>query len=173
EKKIDEQSLDKESIYTEEVRKRMSDAHIGKSLPEEQVKKMSAAIKANWEKRNAIRYEQEDIRCHAEGCQVVGKAKYKIINNIRYCVKHGLRVLATGNTELLPKKPIIMTEEIRRKISESKTGKNLGREPHNKAKLTQDQVDMILNDSRSIMELSKVMGIGRKIISRIRKEYNK
>lgn len=166
-------SLDKDQIYTPEVRQRMSEAHVGKTLPREQVKKMAAAIKANWDKRNAERYANEEIWCHADGCEVSGKVKYRIVNQVRYCVKHACRVLATGQTELLPRKPVEMTEEIRKKISLSKTGKNLGREPHNKAKLTHDQIQMIVNDPRSIMELSKAMNIGRKIICRIRKESRK
>ena len=84
-----------------------------------------------------------------------------------------MRLLRTGHTELLPKKPMIMTEEIRRKISESKKGKNLGRVPHNKVELTQEQIDIIISDPRSIMDLSQALNIGRKVISRIRKEYKK
>lgn len=166
-------TVNNEDIFTPEVRKKMSESHLGKSLPKEQVEKMSAAIKANWEKRNAERYATQDIRCHAEGCTVQGKAKYKIINNIRYCNKHGLRVLSTGSTELLPKKPVVITEEIRKKISESKKGKNLGKIPHNKVFLTEEQINFIINDSRSIMELSKLMNLGRKVISRIRNQYRK
>ena len=64
------------------------------------------------------------------------------------------------------------SEESKLKISLSKTGKNLGRVPHNKMFLTQDQINFIINDPRSIMELSAVMNVGRKVISRIRKEHS-
>ncbi len=164
-------SLDKDSIYTEEVRKKMSESHKGKKIPKEQLEKMAAGIKATWEKKAAIRYATEEIYCHADGCMVAGRAQYKIVNNVRYCNKHGSRLLRNGILEVLPKKPVLVTDETRKKISENRKGKGCGRIPHNKASLTQEQMDMIVNDSRSIMELSRVMGIGRKVICRIRKEY--
>jgi hypothetical protein len=160
-------SLQKDKIYTEEVRQRMSEAHIGKVQSREQIEKRIASIKLVKEKK----YLAEDIRCHAEGCQVAGKAKYAILNNVRYCELHGSRIKRNGHLDLLPKKPVIMTEEIRNKISESRKGKGLGREPHNKVNLTQEQIQLILNDSRSIMELSKSINLGRKVISRIRKQF--
>jgi hypothetical protein len=166
-------SLDKESIYTPELRKKMSESHKGKSLPREQVEKIIRSNKIIWEKKKEIRYLNEDIRCHADGCNIKGQAKYKIINNIRYCNKHGLRMLRTGQLELQPKKPIVMTDDIKNKISKSKIGKNLFRTPHNKIELTQDQINIIITDSRSIIKLSKELNIGRKVISRIRKQYNK
>ncbi len=166
-------SVDQNAIFTPEVRKKMSDSHKGKVLPREVVEKIVASGKITRLKISEERYQSEDIRCHADGCEVKGKAKYKIINDVRYCNKHGLRVLRNGQAELLPRKPVIMSQEIRDKISKSKTGKNLGREPHNKMNLTEEQINFIINDSRSIMELSKELNIGRKVIGRIRKEYRK
>jgi len=156
--------------YTPEKRKKMSEAHIGLKDSEETKQRKSESIKKNWDKRNADRFATGDIKCYAPGCEVSGKAKYKIINDIRYCNKHGLRVLYNGTTDLSPKKPIVITEETRKKISLSRTGKGLGRVPHNKATLTQEQINFIINDPRSILQLSKEMNIGRKIISRIRRE---
>lgn len=81
--------------YTEEIRKNMSEAHIGiKDSEETKQKKSESATKA-W----AERISYEGIKCSAPGCQVSGKAKYKIIQNVRYCNKHGLRMLRYGRLD--------------------------------------------------------------------------
>lgn len=83
--------------YTEEIRKNMSEAHIGiKDSEETKQKKSESAAKA-WEER--IDYSR---KCEAPGCDVAGKIKYKIINGIRYCNKHGLRMLRYNRLEVLP-----------------------------------------------------------------------
>lgn len=157
--------------YTPELRKKMSDAHKGKPLSADHKEKLLKAVRAAQNKRVEERYAKEDIRCQAPNCEVIGKAKYKIINGIRCCVKHGQRLKKTGSFELLPKKPVLVTDKTRKKISESRTGKGLGRVPHNKQILTEEQINFIINDPRSIMLLSEEMKIGRKVISRIRKDY--
>lgn len=74
--------------YTEEVRKNMSEAHIGiKDFKETKAKKSESAKEA-WDKR--IDYSR---KCETPGCEASGKIKYKIIDGIRYCNKHGLRKL--------------------------------------------------------------------------------
>ena len=82
--------------YTPEKRKNMSEAHIGIKDSEETKQKKSESAKEAWEKR--IDYSR---KCSAPGCQVSGKAKYKIINNIRYCNKHGLRMLRYNRLDTL------------------------------------------------------------------------
>lgn len=88
--------LDNPIEYTDEIRKNMSEAHKGKVIPEEQRKKMSEGIKKQWATR--IDYSR---KCEALGCEVSGKAKYKIIDGVRYCNKHGLRILRYGRLGLL------------------------------------------------------------------------
>lgn len=85
--------------YTPEIRQKMSESHLGKVLPEEQRQKMSESIKQNWAERNEIRFADGTIKCNAPGCEVIGKAKYKIIDGIRYCNKHGLRMLRYGRLD--------------------------------------------------------------------------
>ena len=82
--------------YTEELRRKMSEAHIGNQDSEETKKRKSESIQANWNKRNAERYASGEIKCSAPGCEVQGKAAYKLIEGIRYCNKHGLRLLRYG-----------------------------------------------------------------------------
>lgn len=81
-------ALDKEAIYTDEVRQHMSEAHVGIKDSEETKAKKSKSAKQAWEKR--IDYSR---KCSAPGCEASGKIKYKIIDGIRYCNKHGLRML--------------------------------------------------------------------------------
>jgi len=78
--------------YTEEIRQHMSEAHIGIKDSEETRQKKSESAKEAWEKR--IDYSR---KCEVPGCEVSGKAKYKIIDGVRYCNKHGLRMLRRGS----------------------------------------------------------------------------
>jgi group I intron endonuclease len=89
-------ALDKEAIYTAEVRQRMSEAHLGTKDSEETKQKKADSAKEAWEKR--IDYSR---KCEASGCEISGKVKYKIINGIRYCNKHGLRMLRYSRTDCL------------------------------------------------------------------------
>lgn len=82
--------------YTDEIRKHMSESHIGIKDSEETKQRKSKSSKEAWEKR--IDYSR---KCSVPGCDVFGKAKYKIINGIRYCNKHGLRMLRYGRIDCL------------------------------------------------------------------------
>ncbi len=83
--------------YTPEIRQKMSEVHIGKVIPEEQRQKMANSIKEQWK----IRGDYASKKCEAPGCEVSGKAKYKIINGARYCNKHGLRMLRYNRLNIL------------------------------------------------------------------------
>jgi len=83
--------------YTEEVRQRMSEAHIGNTDSEETKQKKSEKARLAWQ--NRISYE--GIKCSASGCCIEGKAKYKIIDGVRYCNKHGLRMLRYGRLDTI------------------------------------------------------------------------
>lgn len=87
--------------YTDEIRKRMSEAHLVRSAlglydSDETRQKKSDSAKEAWDKR--IDYSR---KCEAPGCDVSGKAKYKIIDGIRYCNKHGLRMLRYNRLDTL------------------------------------------------------------------------
>ena len=82
--------------YTPALRQKMSEAHLGIKDSEETKAKKSEAAKEAWEKR--IDYSR---KCEAPGCSVSGKVKYKIINGVRYCNMHGLRMLRYGRLESL------------------------------------------------------------------------
>lgn len=82
--------------YTPEIRQHMSDAHLGIQDSEKTKQRKAESAKEAWEER--IDYSRQ---CAAPGCEVHGKAKYKIINNIRYCNKHGLRMLRYGRLNSL------------------------------------------------------------------------
>jgi group I intron endonuclease len=82
--------------YTLEVRQHMSEAHLGIQDSEETKQRKSESAKQAWEKRM-----DHSRKCAAEGCEIQGKAKYKIIDGIRYCNKHGLRMLRYGRLSAL------------------------------------------------------------------------
>lgn len=83
--------------YTLELRQKMSEAHLGNTDTKETKQKKSQSAKDAWTQRA----NYDGIKCEAPNCEVIGKAKYKIINNIRYCNKHGLRVLRYGRIDYI------------------------------------------------------------------------
>ena len=94
-----QRSKDNDAIYTEEVRRRFSEAHIGiKDSEETKLKKSSKAALA-WEKRQATMLSSGELKCNAPECNVSGKitGKYYLVNNIRYCSKHAQRLKRTGS----------------------------------------------------------------------------
>jgi group I intron endonuclease len=90
--------------YTEEIRQHMSKAHIGLKDTEETKKRKSESIKKSWEKRHQNMIMSGELKCNAPGCNVSGIVSYLIVNNIRYCYKHGDRLKRTGFLELQQKK---------------------------------------------------------------------
>lgn len=87
--------------YTVELRKKMSESHKGVKQPEELVKKRVESIQKTLEKKRQILIDAGILKCSAPGCEISGKAKYKIINGIRYCNKHGLRMLRYNRLDTL------------------------------------------------------------------------
>lgn len=83
--------------YTEELKHKMSEAHLGLKDTEETKQKKSESAKAAWEER--VSYD--GIKCNAPNCEIEGKAKYKFIDGIRYCNKHGLRKLRYGRLDCI------------------------------------------------------------------------
>lgn len=81
--------------YTPELRKKMSESHIGIKDSEATKQNKSLSAKEAWEKR--INYDE--LKCHAPGCEVTGKHAYKIIDGVRYCNKHGLRLWRYGRLD--------------------------------------------------------------------------
>lgn len=152
--------------YTPEIRQRMSDAHIGIKDTEKTKQKKSQMIKAAWDERNAVRYIEEDIRCHAPGCEVSGKHHYIILDGIRYCSMHGQRLRKHGSFE---EKPRIAYNK-GKKISEATRQKMCGKTPANKIFFSEDDINKILNDPRSANKVAKDFGVSKRVIRRIRQE---
>lgn len=84
--------LEKPLEYTEELRHKMSESHIGHIDSDDTKNKKSESAKVAWSKRLSY----DDIKCEAPGCDVCGKHKYMIVQGIRYCSKHGFRMLRYG-----------------------------------------------------------------------------
>jgi len=75
----------------------MSEAHLGHQDSKETKENKSESAKRVWVQR----IDYSEIKCQATNCSITGKAKYKIVDNIRYCNKHGLRMLRHGKLERL------------------------------------------------------------------------
>jgi len=161
-------------VYTDEIRERMSLAHLGKELPAEQIEKMAVAIKENWDKRLAELESTGNIKCHAEGCTVYGtKIKYIILNEIRYCSTHGQRLRNTGSLQLNTNrsshnKGVPMSEEAKEKVRLAK----LGKVPPGQIKFTKEQVESILNDSRPSRLIANDFNVSQNTILRLKNRKN-
>lgn len=82
--------------YTPEIRQHMSEAHLGIKDSEETKQRKAESAKQAWQQR----VDYSEIKCQAPGCEISGKAKYKIIDGVRLCNKHGLRMLRHGRLSL-------------------------------------------------------------------------
>lgn len=141
-------ALDKSKIYTDEVRKNMSEAHIGIKDSEKTKQKKAEKAKLAWEKRQQEAISNGELKCNAPGCEVNGVATYLIVNDIRYCGKHGQRLKNTGALELQHKPA------------------------HNRIHLTNEQISSILLDKRSNIAIAKDFGASAEFIRRLKKSRN-
>jgi len=120
--------LEKPLEYTDELRQKMSEAHIGITDSEETKQKKSIKAKLAWDKRQQEAIAAGALKCNAPNCKIEGLAKYIFINDIRYCSMHGQRLRNTGLFELQPRsshnkgKP--MTEEAKEKAKLTKLKNN-------------------------------------------------
>lgn len=133
--------------------------------------------------------------CNAPGCNRTDGYKFK---GKRYCNKHVQRLEDHGSLELPPRpKPHLgkkFSDEHRKNLSESKKGTqcgkenpfygkshsqetldylrkiNLGKEPPNKIKFSDEQVQKILSDPRGLRKIAKDFGVSVPVIQRIKKE---
>lgn len=156
-------------IYTPEIRKRLSDSHIGKKQPEELIQKRVSSIKVTVEKRTQKLTESGELKCNVPNCDVNGRHHYIILDGIRYCSMHGQRIRKTGSYELLPR----TSHNKGKKTPEWVLQKMRGRIPHNKRVFTQEELVRILDDTYSIRQTAREFGVTDKVIARIRKEHKK
>jgi group I intron endonuclease len=96
-------ALDKSEIYTEEVRQRMSESHIGYKDSDEVKEKKALKAKLAWKKRQDLALLSGELKCNAPGCDANGIRTYLLVNNIRYCGKHGQRLKLKGTLDLKPR----------------------------------------------------------------------
>ena len=139
---------DHDSIYNEEVRQKMSESHIGIKDSKETKKKKSEKAKLAWEKRQQEAIAIGELKCNAPGCEVNGVASYLIVNEVRYCCKHGQRLKKNGFLELQYKPA------------------------HNRIHLTEEQISSILLDKRSNGLIAKDFGASAEFIRRLKKSRN-
>jgi group I intron endonuclease len=152
------------TVYTAEMRQKLSEAHIGYKDTEEAHQNKAKAVKKVWEQRIARLTESGELKCNAPNCEVRGSSAYIILDGIRYCSVHGQRLRRTGFLELQPCAP----HNKGKTISEDTRKKLLGRVPHNKTKFSDEQIAEILADTRSIRKIAKSFGVTQKVIKRIK-----
>lgn len=93
-------ALDKDAIYTEEVRKNMSQAHIGIKDSEETKLKKAEKAKLVWDKRKEKMTAAGELKCNAPHCDVINIPRFYFVNGVKYCSKHAQRLKKTGSLEL-------------------------------------------------------------------------
>lgn len=114
-------ALDKTLIYTPEVRKNMSDAHVGKKQPEELVRKRAETIRNN----------KGEMICGVPDCGIIEDRRHApVIDGIRYCGAHAARLISTGTLYLLPRKAYnkkqFTEEQINNILSDKRAAKIVG-----------------------------------------------
>ena len=151
---------DHESIYNEEVRRKMSESHKGKPQTKEQIQKRS----------EAIRSKIGIMICGAPECGEIENRRSKVIDGVRYCGMHAARLRRHGSLDERPRiahnKGTSHTPEAKAKMS----AKLKGRKAHNKIYFTDEQISAILSDPRPSRQIAKDYNVGKRVILRIRKE---
>lgn len=154
---------------------------LGHKQPQEVIEKRKASIAALY----------GDKKCNVPGCEKIDGFKFE---GIRYCEMHVERLKRTGSLELRPRpsppnkgKP--MSEESKQKLSAALKGRivhnkgipcseetkeklrllNLGKEPPNKIKFSEDQINLIISDNRSLRKIAKDFNVSTTVIARIKK----
>jgi group I intron endonuclease len=133
-------------IWTDEMRKHQSEALTGKVQSEETIAKRVISLKEVWAEKLQEKEATGELKCNAPNCDVSGAYQpYKIIDGIRYCNKHGLRLLNYG--DLISRKPNYK----------------------GKRKFTQDQIDVIIADKRPLSTIARDLGVIDSVIVRVKK----
>lgn len=173
--------------HSEETKQKIGAANkialTGKKQPEEMIAKRIASI--------AEKYG--DKTCNAPDCDRTDGFK---VDGVRYCWKHAQRLKDTGTLELRPRptpnKGKKMSDESKEKLSTSLKGKlagnknpffgkqhipemieylrqiNLGKEPPNKMKFSEEVIRQIIDDKRSLRKIAQDHGVSTTVIQRIK-----
>lgn len=175
-----------------EVRQKLSEANKGKQnclghkQSQETIEKRKATQDANYGSKV----------CNAPGCDRADGFKYE---GKRYCEKHVQRLKAHGSLESPPRpKPHLgkkWSQETKRKMSEGRKGKctgfdnpfygkkhseetiehlrkiNLGKEPPNKKRFSDEQINKIASDSRSLRKIAADWNVSTTVIRRLKKTH--
>lgn len=100
---LSEAQQNRNNNYTPEMRQRMSEAHLGEKHSKEAVENRRTSLMVTIAKKQELKLQSGEIKCHAPDCDRSGfDQDYRIVNNVRYCAKHAWR-LKTKGTLYLPK----------------------------------------------------------------------
>jgi len=157
--------------YTPEMRLQMSLSHIGQKHPAEVVEKRKASLKLTNDAKIAEKLQSGELKCNAPGCKIIGIYRdYLIINDIRYCAKHGSRIKRNGTLETKPafkySESNPMPEDVRKKCGIA----NIGKKAHNRHEFTKEEIYSILNDKKPIAKIAREFDVTDKVILRVRRE---
>lgn len=182
-------SLDKDKIYTPEVRKKISDALKGMKQSQETINKRSKAVMD----------KIGEMICAAPDCGIIEDRKSTVVDGIRYCSMHGFRMQINGTLELKPRvahnKKTFTDEQITAILSDQRGAEKIakdhgtseqkvlllkkehgctittvGRDPPNKKQFTNEQIQAIRADTRSARLIAKDFNTTREVIYRVKKE---
>lgn len=135
---------------------------------EEQKKEISINSKNSWDNRRTEKLASGELKCNAPECNKHGFISYLIINDIRYCEIHGWRLKKHNSFDKPKRKP---PANKGKKISEETRNKLKGKKPPNKIKFTDEQIKIILEDTRPIAHIAKEFKVSPKVISRVKIEF--
>lgn len=97
------QQNERKNNYTPEIRKRMSEYHLGKTQDQAQIQKRISSVAEVTRLRHEAETKEGKWKCHAPDCSVSGHGvcEYLTYNDLRYCPKHGSRLKRNGTLELM------------------------------------------------------------------------
>jgi group I intron endonuclease len=144
-------------VYTDEQRAIFAKNRRNQKDTEETKKKRGNSVKLSWSKRLDEQMATGEYRCHAPGCEINGRVKYRIVNGIRYCETHASRLIRNGSFELK-----VFNAEERKQL--------FGHTPHNKIIFTEDELIKIRLDDRPVGKIAKEFEVGYRVIKRIKTE---
>jgi group I intron endonuclease len=147
--------LNPKPYCTDDAKIKISNTLKGRKQSAEIVEKRKKSLRITNDAKIEEKIKSGELKCHAPDCKVFGQGFYTIFENVRYCSLHGKRMKRNGHLNKMPNLGM--------------TGKKSPR----RINFTEEQINLIVNDSRSTYRLAKEFKVTEKVIARVRRENRK
>lgn len=134
----------------------------GKPQSEERRKQNSVTINKLYDERF------KDRKCVVEECEAHGNVAYRVIDGVRYCRLHGLRMLRNGDLEKRPAFKYTEDNPMPDYVRIKRGNGQRGKVAWNRKIFKDEEIQYILNCGKSIKALSREFKVTEKVIKRVR-----